>query len=474
MKRYLFYWLVLFFVSCGKGQKNQPLPRNNDTSSTRILGEKYNYNIYIDNSLSMGGYVNGNTEFKDVLVRLSSDIVNNNLKKNLSLSFINDTICPQTSPTSTSAEIAFYIGSLSPGVLSSTNCKYVSSYIPNILEKLMRTNPQDVNILISDCVFSSEKGSSSIYLTSSREIVRTLFKNQIDSNGISTILFKFKSNFSGNYFSESNKQGTKTIPISNSTRPYYILINGPSNAINNFLSNINISETPEYVGFQNSFYLLTPNSNKPNSKILRNIKKNEGSYEIQGSATDLIVYKAEPFLDESTRASKLVLKVASNLSFIKADESYLNNPSNYEITKNFHIDNIQKVTDTSNIVTKGFDHIFTISTSKLDQSQTIQLKLKSKIPEWVINSSTLIDNNPIDNVQKDQTFGFNYLVEGISTAYNDVYEGKEQLSITLQISKGDNLDKNKKTSIPWGLLIVVTILLIVILVIKNHKYEFNK
>ena len=163
------------------------------------------------------------------------------------------------------------------------------------------------------------------------------------------------------------------------------------------------------------------------------------------------------------------MKVASNLSFIKADESYLNNPSNYEITKNFHIDNIQKITDTSNIVTKGFDHIFTISTSKLDQSQTIQLKLKSKSPEWVINSSTLIDNNPIDEVQKDQTFGFNYLVEGISTAYNDVYEGKEQLSITLQISKGDNIDKNKKTSIPWGLLIVFTILLIVILVIKNKK-----
>ena len=123
--------------------------KSNESSINEVVQKKYNYNIFIDNSESMGGYVNGNTEFKDVLVRLSSDIVNNNLKKNLSLSFINDTICPQTSSTSTTADIAFYIGSLSPGVLSSTNCKYVSSYIPNILEKLMRTNPQDVNILIS-------------------------------------------------------------------------------------------------------------------------------------------------------------------------------------------------------------------------------------------------------------------------------------------------------------------------------------
>ena len=84
----------------------------------------------------------------------------NKLNKNLSLSFINDTICPQKSPSSTSAEIAFYIQSLSPVVLSSTSCKYKTSFIPNILQKSMKANPKDVNILISDCILLFTRSSN--------------------------------------------------------------------------------------------------------------------------------------------------------------------------------------------------------------------------------------------------------------------------------------------------------------------------
>ena len=469
MKRYLYYGFVLFFLSCGKGQNNQNLHARNEQSTGNGNEKKFDYNLYIDNSESMGGYVNGNTEFKDVLVTLTSDIFNNKLNRNLSLNFINDTICPQASSSNSISNISYFIQNLSPIVLRSTDCKYKSSFIPNILQKSMRTSPHDVNILISDCVFSSDKGNSIQFLTSSKQIVRSLFHNQIDSNKISTILFKFKSKFTGIYYSESNETGLKKIPITGSTRPYYILIFGPSDAINNFLSKIKISETPEYIGYQNSFYLLTPNSSKPNSKVLINHKKNEGSYVFQGSSTDLIINKSEPFIDATTNETRFAFKIASNLSFIKADESYLNNSSNYEITKNFHIDNIQRVTDTSDIVTKGFDHIFTISTSKLNQSQTIQLKLKTKIPEWVTNSSTLVDNNPTNDIQKDQTFGFNYLVEGISKAYNDVYNGKEQFSIDIQVNKGDDLNKNKRTSIPWVLLIAVSVAFVSILFIKIKK-----
>ena len=471
IKTYTFFIVVLCLnCSCGNGEKNKNLRKSNESSINEVVQKKYNYNIFIDNSESMGGYVNGNTEFKDVLVRLSSDLQNNKLYKNLSLSFINDTICPQKSSISTTpSDIAYFIETLSPVILKSTNCKNKSSFIPNMLQRSMRANPQDVNILISDCVFSSDQGNSINYLTSAREIVRSLFHKQIDSNKISTILFKFNSKFTGDYFSESNNKGEKRIPVNGSTRPYYILINGPYNAIDNFLANINVSETIQYVGYQNSFYLLTPNSRKPNSKVLRNLTKNQGKYVIQGSSTDLIINKSEIYIDEATKESKFVFKIASNLSFIKADESYLNNPVNYEITKNYQIDKIEKVLDTSDIVTKGFDHIFTISTTKLNQSQTVQLKLKSKIPEWVSNSTTLIDNNPIDNVQKDQTFGFSYLVDGISMAYDDVYKGKEHLSIDIQINKGDMSDNSKSNSIPWVLLITISIFFISILVLKNKK-----
>ncbi len=461
--RYYTICLALALLSCGRSNNQNPA-KENKTNNTQAQedNKKYNYNIYIENSESMFGYVNGNTEFKDVLVRFISDIVNNNLNNKLSLSFINDTICPQQTSKNNPLEIQYFVQNLKPVNLQNTSCTNNTSYLPNILEKSIKTNPQDVNILISDCVFSSDKGSSTRYLSIAKETVRTLLHKQIETNNIATVVYKFKSSFFGKYFVESNNG--QTIDIPGTQRPYYVIITGPSASVNQFLTKIKVAETREYKNYQNSFYLLTPNSSKPASKILINNNKKEGNYNLSKNAKDLIINNAKPFIDPETKESKFVFKVASNLSFVKADESYITNVSNYEITKDFKIESIVKITDTSNIITKGFDHIITLSSNKLNQTQTVQIKLKTKTPNWVAETGTEDDGNP-DEVH---TFGFSYLMEGVSQAYNDVYNGKDQFVIEIQVNKGDSANSSK-ISMPWILLIIAVVLFAGIIILKNKK-----
>jgi hypothetical protein len=336
--RYYTICLALALLSCGR----TPPPKIAKDNNTQEENKKYNYNVYIENSESMFGYVNGNTEFKDVLIRFISDIVNNNLSNKLSLSFINDTICPQKENSKSSPqEIQYFIQNLKPVNLKNTNCTNETSFLPNILEKSIKSNPLDVNILISDCVFSSDKGSSTKFLSSAKESVRTLLHKQIETNNISTVVYKFKSSFLGKYFVESNNG--QPIDIAGVQRPYYVIITGPTSSVNQFLTKIKVAETKEYKNYQNSFYLLTPNEAKPASKILLNSTNKEGTYSLSNNTNNLIINNANPFIDPENKESKFVFKIATNLSFVKADESFLKNPKNYEITKDFHIVSIDKI-----------------------------------------------------------------------------------------------------------------------------------
>jgi hypothetical protein len=463
LQKLLFYSIFIIFISCKNNGNGSGNTGKNKTEKADTLVEvltKPNFNVYIENSASMDGYVNQPSDFKNGLYKLIADVHNFNLADNIRLNFINDTICPQKA-NAPAPDIIYFIENLKPADFKNSGCEVKNSFLPNIIFKAISTSPKEVNILISDCIFSSQKGNSKDFLSAAKESVRTLIKNEIDKNEMSCVILKMNSRFYGTYYIENKTEKKKTEILNGQNRPYYILMFGNSLAINNLLQKIKFSN---YAGFEASYYLLTPNANKPNSKLIRTNKI--GDFEIEQPATKLVINDAKV----GTKNDKdFQFSIATNLGFLKMDETYLSDIANYEVPTNYKLVSVVKNEDLTNEGLKDYTHIFTIKTQDLKQNQEVFVKLKSKLPSWVEASSTEDDSSPNEPAQQKKTFGVKYLIEGVSSAYADKYEGKEQFSINVKVSCNKFNEQGQSSKIPWFWLILILLLVTVFLIIKNKK-----
>lgn len=461
---FLFLCTLLFQLGCnnsndsssGHHSKNKDLLR--DSTNTSLSSTKSDFNIYIENSASMDGYVKEPTDFKNGLYKLIGDIQNKGLSDKLRLNFINDTICPQK-PDAPALDIIYFIQNLKPTDFKSSGCGVKTSFLPNIVNKAIAAYPKDVNILISDCIFSSEKGNSTNYLSAAQQSMRTFIKTELNKNDISTIVIKMKSQFFGTYFIENKSAGNKTKELNGQKRPYYIIIFGNPQSIKSLLEKIDFSE---YTGFEKSYYLLTPNANKPVSKVIR--KDKIGDFEIEQPASKLVINNAKADNEKSFQFS-----VASNLKFLEIDDSYLTNIANYEVSQNYKLISVSRNNDPTDESLTGFTHVFTIQTSDLKPNQDVFIKLKSNLPPWVDASSTEDDSNPEDSIQQGKTFGFKYLIEGISDAYADKYQGKEQFGINIKVSSSNYDTHGSSAKFYWGILFLLVFIIGILVYLKNKN-----
>jgi hypothetical protein len=459
----LFFFVFTSLISCrnnGNGSGNLTKSKSEKVDTLVTSPTKPNFNIYIENSASMDGYVNQPSDFKNGLYKLIGDIHNFNLADNIRLNFINDTICPQKA-NAPAPDIIYFIENLKPADFKNSGCEVKNSFLPNIIYKAISTNPKEVNILISDCIFSSQKGNSKDFLSAAKESLRTLIKNEIDKNEISCVILKMNSRFYGTYYIENKTEKKKTEILNGQNRPYYILMFGNSPAINSLLQKIKFSN---YAGFETSFYLLTPNANKPISKLIRTNKI--GDFEIEQPATKLVINDAKV---GSKSDKDFQFSIAANLEFLKMDETYLSDISNYEVPSNYKLVSVVKNEDVTNEGLNGYTHVLTIKTQDLKQNQEVFIKLKSKLPVWVEASSTEDDSSPNEPAQQKKTFGVKYLIEGVAAAYSDKYEGKEQFGISVKVSCNKFNEQGQTSKIPWLWLIIGGIIISIFLIIKNKK-----
>lgn len=241
------------------------------------------------------------------------------------------------------------------------------------------------------------------------------------------------------------------------------MIFGKQQKLQLFLSKINFSD---YKGFENSYYLLTPVNSKPTAKVIRSGKI--GDFEIEQPATKLVINKAKAG-GRNTDQNIFQFSIAANLEFLKIDDTYLSNPSNYDLPNNYTITAIEKNNDETNEGLKGYTHVFKIRTTDLKQIQDVSIKLKSKLPNWVTESSTIDDSNPFDTVKQHQTFGFDYLIRGLSEAYSDKYQGQEQFAISIKVSQNKYNSHGSSSKLPWLLLLIIGCIIGMLLFFKNKK-----
>ena len=448
MAKYSVLFLMLFLlIGCRQAPKSGQLGKNNSAATntaSQHINTQVTYNLFIENSPSMDGYVAGNnTRFKNILSELTSDI-SARLDTDPRISFINDRIYGQSLGNVTAPS---FVMTINPDKLRANRASN-DTQIDNIINLCMNSLDSNINILTSDCIFSKKETSPN----KAEYDLKTFIAKRLQAENITTVVLKYNSDYTGTYYAESIG---KAIPLAGKkiNRPFYILLFGKEGNLLPMLSKINF----HYSGFE-AGYCLMPNQNGASISTAVSTQNRMGNFSFQKPASSMVIYDAAPNND-----SLFQFSINADLRNVTAEKSFLLDPSNYSINDNFKIVSIEPFNGSD------YTHIITIQTHNLQQNHDLTLGIKYGPPAWVNATGSLMDNNPYDTAhQQHQTYGFASLMEGISQGYT-AKNGDWQFSINVKISKGKTGAGASSAGFPWWILIAVAAVVGVIIWLKNKS-----
>lgn len=414
---------IIFFSSrCNHSDINSGKIKLDTTNVTRVPIPKADrvgkVIVYLENSESMFGYVNGFTQYVDAVSELAEKplFVAENTKREfyfinggkLQINKIGD------NPSSLKSKLnktGFNCGDITK---SNLNAMFQTT-----LEKAQNDT---ITLLISDGIYDVDQPDASLNtLAILGKGTRSKFISQLQNGDIETLLIKLNSNFDGKYF-YSSKRGYIKIKQS---RPFYIWVFGKSTLVDKYF-------TEEYISNHLKGY--------DNYARFLKINKDNIPYQVSPSINVKGTFKPDRRNENSLTNANVgrheegfQFSIAVDFSHLPFSESYLTDTSNYSANNNFNVKDIKPIRANQKYdinTLKNPTHIITVSTEKSPYG-SLEIELKNKIPNWI--QETSIDNeNEIDTTH---TYGFKFLTKAISEAYDYENSEKDLATFKIEISK---------------------------------------
>ena len=435
-----FFFAVVFFSLIFGGCTEPPgktgdHPASNDSISvteetsapaTAVPCSKMNnttYKVFIENSASMYGYLNGATGFKDALLSLLTSIKGKG--NQLQSALVNNEITPMDS------NIDVFINDLNPAFFREQG-KTGNTEINAVIDKVMNNlDKRQMGILISDFIYSVSGKKVEDELLNNK--YRTKATCQKYSEDLSILFIRMESAFTGTYY--DYKDGNDK--LDGELRPYFIWVVGTDQQINCFVETYRIHSLKGYDNYvkyndieqiQEPYFSILPRTSR-----MGDIKIDRSKYE-RGNRIKSI--NAE----EDKRRKQFQFAVAIDYDNLPIDEADILDESRYEIESDsgdeFSLVDISPITEIerNDKTYKGSaTHFLTIATDRLNEgTQMVTIRLKAGMPSWIKNISTSKDDSP--TLREGKTFGIEYLVDGISEAY-EYNEANAFFEIETQINK---------------------------------------
>ena len=398
MKKYLIvlFSALLFLSACGNGRKrrNNDPPTESPVNTTIKEPEiKPIINVYIENSGSMDGYVQGGvTEFEDAIHNYLVDMKLSKITDSLNLFYINSEIIPQGS------DVSAFIKDLTPASFKAKGGNRGSTDIADVFKSVLsETDENGISIMVTDGIFSPGSGvAADPYL----DLQQTEIKNTMGEYlelypNTALLIYQLSSQFNGIFY---NREDYK-IPI-NTQRPYYIWVIGDVKHINNLRSKVPDSKF-KGGGVKNLFSITNGNKN-----IDYAVKIGSGKFNLDKKSPKNTIRKLKK--DSRGRTNKVRFSVNANLSGFLLDEAYLLDVSNYKPNNNNYELTINKASSNSH----GYTHSIDLSSDNVHKGR-VSIKLKSNIPQWV---EDINDDDGSDHVE-GKTYGIKHQVHGIYEAF---------------------------------------------------------
>ncbi|MDR1169814.1 MAG: hypothetical protein LBK97_03165 [Prevotellaceae bacterium] len=374
-----------------------------DSTVATAMTVKPVVNVYIENSISMDGYVKGVTEFEEAIHRYLAYIKKEKIADSLNLFYINSIVLKQKD------DVEAFIKNLEPayfkreGEMKGGNRK--TSDISNVIKlTLEKTDENDIAILVTDGIFSPGKKDAKAYLLGQEtEIMENMSRHLDKYPNTAVIVYQLFSKFNGTYFNYQDAN----IPH-NGQRPYYIYIFGQAK----YLAELRrkIPESSFEGGGVKKMFSISAENQQVDYAVIRG----SGRFDIlRNSKTDIINLKKD------SRSGNVTFAITANFQNLLLDEGYLTNPDNYEL-KDYSL-KIKKNENSGR---------YTLSLQPQDNNPhkgAVTLKLKMATPDW----SDVNDDDGATAVA-GKTFGIKYQIQGIFNAYT--HPGKQAYYTEIKIN----------------------------------------
>jgi hypothetical protein len=317
---------------------------------------------------------------------------------------------------------------LNPSDFKNTGGMRGSTDIEKMLKVLLDdSNPRNLSVFISDCVFSPGKNDAKKYLDGQYASIYNDFTNAKKTNpDLSVIILQCIAKFEGTYFDYFD------IPHRNikSDRPYYIWFVGTSTEIKN-LVDYKIFELIKN-GYSNKLVIeAIKDVSQPNNKI--QYRPRIGEFDSK-SLPERIITGASTSKGNQNKGV-FGFNVAVDFSKSLQDANYFLDTANYELSDKKYSLKVETITDKNNAALSGFTHILKLQTMEL-KDEILRIDIVGKAPSWVYISTSSNDTKIESNeLEKLKTFGFKYLVDGVCDAFYPKSNSNIVSSINITIKR---------------------------------------
>jgi hypothetical protein len=413
--------LIFSITSCGgDGRSRRGEPAANDTTTSAQDGDMENLEpgetvpahkftkinkvtFYIENSASMFGYVNGYTQYVDVLTELAEKPSFARENTDRVFNFING-----------GEEIKITtIGDNPSQLRPKLNVKgyKCGDYKHSNLNEMFKialddANNGNISILISDGIYDVDAGSNSANaIVSQGKATRTKFIEKLSKSNVQTIMVKLKSDFNGSYYHVSKKGSTKI----DQARPYYIWIIGESELLNKYFSTDYLSGLKGYESMAR--FLKTGATDLP-YQVTTYAKK--GKYKPDQSNSNIL-----NDVEMARNGGGFGFSIAVDYSSLPFSDVFFESIDNYTVDGHFTITKVERY-DQIGKKLYGIPftptHIITVHSDGKPYGKLV-INLKNRFPSWINNSNM---ENDIDIINDSRhTVGLQYLTQGIGDAYQE-------------------------------------------------------
>lgn len=408
--------LLLFFFM----KKPTPTPEHLKLDGTQaILKGKtpkanlksFQVNFYMENSASMDGYVNGNTEFKDVLGKMI--VSSHHCCKGTDLFFVNNKVY-KTNDSAVSFIQMLNPANIKVGNVGSTD---VNQIFRNILQA---TDKNTISVLFSDCIYSVTNVDSQ--LDNAKNATTDAFLTALSKNStMATIILQFVSSFDGYYYDRNDKPY-----MCKSQRPFYVVMTGNRGALKTLYANFKVDALP---GLKNKCFLSSESwtLNEHNACAIISDYTNARRIKTLKNFLDI----DEVSLDRD--ASSLQFAVGVDYSDIFVDDDYVLDKNNYQVEPDdYKVIGVSKASssaigDFSDSPSKPYAIILSVPNGSF--APTITLSLRKGIPAWVKKSNVNDDAGFVPS--STQSFAIQKMVEGIAAAYSEDYDNYYKMTMNI-------------------------------------------
>ncbi len=355
------------------------------------------FNVFVESSASMDGYVVGNSEFKTTLYRLigqvEADVLSN--PQGLSLNYINSITFNKKQSRKQ------FTDGLSPSSFSAAGGDRANSDIIDIIENVVKsTSNGEVSMFVSDCVYSPQAAEDlDKALAKQQTDMLNILKNKAKSNPqFSVLVYRFISSFDGIYYTKTNGK----INVSKGKRPYFVWFFGDESilaSVSTCISTITFEDQADYVvGIPPYKYL---------------------PYKAMG------VDHPYHYLNPQTNGDGIKpITFIADMSYLPLSQEYILDTSNYVCGgKNYSIKKIEACKGKEEEGKYKYTLWMRGNKNSSLPTTTVKVALKSmlqKTPAWVsaFDDPTGTDYENGYKPDKQRTFGLGSLISGVQEYYN--------------------------------------------------------